>query len=429
MNLKFTAIVVCILIVLGTFAGCTLPFGQEEQPSGGEMESVDATKLADADGKISYTKLFAESNTAALPLMKTDFDGVYYTMDTAGTVQFFRILDGVLTRVPKDGIYSVNVRCSGQNIPADIYYLYVDGKVNGFGLYTATNASGVLLYDYAFFKICELPLSFADDGELLLLIDTDKTRFYKDKIYSEQFYFDTDDLSTDYFLSEAQRQIGMDGIKMKDYKMFTDEILHQPYNSVYFFTSRAYVADSNKLVDIYTSGGYDTNIDNIRVVRNMLGMTFQRTENGIYYYSEEENGFVIYFYDGSNYTVEHAFTGDFETDYLRSGSAILEKNSGKVYEMLTKQEYTFDYSNLGTAFSVTDFVMNGSYAAIIGESLSGGIQVCVLDTQDGTVTVFDDFNNKNMESLHITNDGHLIISVCYESNYTAYQLICNLTRF
>lgn len=430
MKSKIISLILIISLVSVCFSACSLFVPQPVQPTeNNEPITEEVTEWADKDGKVSYTKMFTESKTADMPLMKTDFENVFYTMRTDGTVHFFKLIDGVLAETQADGSYDVKVKCSGQTIPAKIYYITVDGRVNGFGLYTSANAAGVLLYDYAFFKICDLPDAFQRKGKLLLLIDTDKTRFYDDKIYSEQFYFDTDALTTTYFLSEAQRQTGMDGLKMTDYKMFTDEMLQQPYRQFYFFSSRSYIADKVKKVDIYTSGGYDTNIDNIRVITNMLGMTFHRTDAGTYYYSKTETGFVLYFYDGKNYKTVREFSGDYNEDYIRSGTSILETDSGIVYDLVTDKEYKFDYSNFGTAFVVTDFVMNGNYAAIVGESLSGGLQIGLLNTQNNEMTIVNGFTNKNMEQIHITDEGYLVISVCYESDYTAYQLICDLNRF
>ncbi len=428
MSRRIISIIISIFILTTVFTACSIT----KSPGNIQLSNNDnsPTTLFDADGKISYTKVFQQSSAATLPLMPTDFDGVYYTMDTSGNVRFFRIIDGVLTEQKPNGVYSVSVRCSGQSIPADIYYIIIDGKTNGFGLYTFSSEYNIMLYDYAFFKLCELPASFAYGNELLLLIDTDKTRFYKDKVYSEQFYFDPDTSETaGYFLSEAQRQTGMDGIKMKDYKMFTDSILHQPFEEIYFFTSRAYVADTNKFVDIYTSGGYDTNVDNIQVVWDVLGMTFYRTSDGLYYYSTKDDGFFIYLYDNYNYEVIREFDGDFDNDYLKSGTSILETKTGIAFDMSDKKEYSFDYSMFGTGFTPTKFVSNGRYSAIVGESPSGGLQIGVFDKNDNTVTIFDDWTNRNMECIDITDDGFLVISVCYESNYTAFQMLCNLNNF
>lgn len=429
MKLKIISLILIFCIALSCFAGCSF-LTEDPVPPTAKNDPITepVTEWADKDGKVSFTKMFTESKTADMPLMKTDFENVFYTMRTDGSVRFFKLIDGVIAEMQADGTYEVKVKCSGQTIPATIYYITVDGSVNGFGLYTSANASGVLLYDYAFFKLCDLPKSYRYSGELLLLIDTDKSRFYDDKIYSEQFYFDTDTYKTSYFLSEAQRQTGMDGLKMIDYKMFTDEMLHQPYRQYYFFSSRSYIADKVKKVDIYTSGGYDTNIDNIRVVTNILGMTFYRTDAGVYYYSKTETGFILYFYDGKNYKNIREFSGDYDNDYIRCGTSILETDTGIMYDLVADKEYKFDYSNFGTAFVVTDFVANGDYAAIVGESLSGGLQIGLLNTQNNEMTITNGFTNKNMEQIHITNEGYLLISVCYESDYTAYQLICDLNR-
>ena len=133
---KTIYITLMILISIICITGCTLPFA-DEQPTGGETDIVDATSIADKDGKIDYKKLFVEYKSATLPLMPTDFDGIFYTMDINGIVKFYRLIDGVLTETEADGVYSVKPRCSGQNIPADVYYINIDGNINGYGLYTA----------------------------------------------------------------------------------------------------------------------------------------------------------------------------------------------------------------------------------------------------------------------------------------------------
>lgn len=428
MNRKITSVMLSILTITTLFTSCTL-----SKPSTNPSESGNNTiqeSLYDENGRIDYTKVFQQTNTATLPLMKTDFDGVYYTMDTQGTVRFFRIIDGILTEQQATGVYNVSAKLSGQSIPASIYYITIDGKTNGYGLYTFSSNYNIMLYDYVFFKLCELPPSFAYGNNLLLLADTDKSRFYEEKVYSEQFYFDPETSETDgYFLSEAQRQTGMDGIKMTDYKMFTDEILNQTFDEIYFYTSRAYVADEVKYVDVYTSGGYDTNVDNIRVLWDILGMTFYRTADGIYYFNKTEDGFTLNFYDNYNDDIIKEFSGNYSTDFIRSGTSILEKASGMFYDIKSNKEYKFDYTVFGSGFVVTDYVFTDKYAAIIGESPSGGLQIGVYDITDNNVIIFNNFTNRNMEKIHITESGNLIISVCYESNYTAYQLVCDLNKF
>lgn len=423
-----TAILLCSILLLFSLSSCSFVKPGTVNPSGNQ--DAQPTSLYDADGKISYTKVFTESSSATLPLMKTDIDGLFYTMDTQGNVRFFRLIDGILTEQAATGVYSASVKCSGQSIPVDIHYITVDGVTNGYGLYTFSSEYNIMLYDYAFFKLCELPDGFEYGNELLLLIDTDKSRFYSDKIYSEQFYFDPATSQTaGYFLSEAQRQTGMDGVNMKDYKMFTDAIVSQPQDEIYFFTSRSYVADDVKKVDIYTSGGYDTNVDNIPVVWDVMGMFFHRTADGVYYYNKLANGFCVNFYDYNKDTNIKEFEGNFETDYLRSGTAILQIANGSFYDIAANASFTFDYSVFGSGFLPTDFIHTDKYAAIVGESPSGGLQIGVYDKADNKVIIFDDFTNRNMEKVHITDDGFLVVSVCYESDYTAFTLLCDLNKF
>lgn len=109
--------------------------------------------------------------------MKTDISSVVYTVDTAGTVQFYEFKGKSYDPIDPTGTMDVTVSLSGQQIPAKIYYVERDGVLTGYGVYTAQSAqTPVYIYDFVMFRVANLPSAYAADGKCLLLLHTDAQR-------------------------------------------------------------------------------------------------------------------------------------------------------------------------------------------------------------------------------------------------------------
>lgn len=383
---------------------------------------------------------FATYTAAGLPLLKTDIDGVYYSMDTKGNVEFYKIEASAIEKLEKTGTFDVKAVCSGQTLPATIHYIEKDGKTAGYGLFTNTDHPEVLLYDYAFFKVTDQFSAYSKKSSRLLLIDVDKTRFYdEDKIYSESFYL-YDDNKTEHFLNEDQRIVDINARMRTDYKMFTDDILHQEEKTVLFFSSRFYNDyDYSDKVDIFATGGSGENVDNNRYVQDIAVLDFIRADGGVYYYVNKENnaetglptGFTLMHYDGKESKEIRSFDGAYDIDYLRDGKYLFNKLTGEITDVLTGETHKFDYTKFTTSFTPDLFEIsdNGKYCVVRGRNNLDKPSLGILNIEDGVHYTYTENMFGYVASLQAADDGTIAISLAAgESTSTYYQLVCNVSE-
>lgn len=430
---RYKAILSLLLVVLLGFAVVTV------------TGVLDINKLIDGalgNDKTIFSadieEVFDTYTSAGLPLMKTDIENVFYTMDTKGNVGFYEVKNNSVEKLDNTGSFDVSVSCSGQTLPATIHYLEKDGKTLGYGLFTNAEHPEVFLYDYAFFKVTDQFGAYKSKSNRLLLIDVDKTRFYSDeKVYSESFYL-YDNNKTANFLNEDQRIVDLNARLRTDYKMFVDNILHQDEKTVLFFSSRFYNDyDYSDKVDIFATGGSGENVDNNRYITDVAVTDFWRQDNGVYYLVNKEEdaqtglptGFALMFYDGKESSEIRSFDGALSENYLRSGSFILNKNTGTITDMLTGNEYVFDYETFDTSFMPDLFKVseNGKYCIVRGRNNLDKPSLGLLNLETDEHYTYTDNSFGYVASLQALNDGTIAVSLAAgESAETYYQLVCNI---
>ncbi len=404
----------------------------------------EGTTLGEAP-KHSYEDVFDTFAAAGLPLMKTDVENVFYTMDKSGNVAFYKAGSRNIEKISDASSFEVTVSCSGQKLPVTIHYTEYDGHTIGYGLFTNEAHPEVFLYDYAFFKVTDQFDGYDSKSDLLLLIDIDKARFYdEDKVYSESFYLYSSH-DTKVFLNEDQRIVDLQARLRTDYKMFTDSILHQTQDKILFFSSRFYndYAYSDQ-VDIFISGGYGENVDNNRYVTDVASLDMWRTNEEVRYFvykeaeAEEETtaeestgehaaeGFALMSYDGDKKTEIISFEGSLTEDFILDDNFLLNIKSGNVYNVLTGEEFTIDYSVFETSFIPDLFEVseNGKYCLVRGKNNLGKPSVGVLDVEKNELATYTDNVFGHIASMQALNDGTVILSLAANENATAYyQLI------
>ena len=374
----------------------------------------------------TYRDVFATMTEENSPLLKTEVENVYYAMDLQGGVRFYRVENGEFTLIEESGTFEVKAPCSGQELPAVIHYIDLPEKTIGYGLFTNTLYDGVFLYDYAFFKVTDMFPGFTDKASLLMMLDVDKTRFYQDdKVFSEIFYLYPDH-TCEHFLNENQRIVDMNARMRTDYKMFTSDIMNQTGN-VLFFSSRYYTAleDSNKL-DILTSGGTGENVDNVQYIIDVASLHMWRTDEGVYYFGRTEGGFVLRRFDGTEHTEIKTFAGSLENDYMVCGRYLLNKASGEIYNVLTGDTRQLDYSPFKKGFLPDMFSIseNGVYCVIRGANNRNKPVLGMADFVAGTMEDYEDDIFGYTATLHVQNDGTVVISAATgESASSYYQMI------
>lgn len=386
-----------------------------------------------------YTDTYSVKSDISLPLMKTDFENIFYTMTKQGEVSFYEVNAGVISPMEEAGSYEVSAKCSSQTLRAVIHYIEVEDRTFGCGLFTNILYPDVLIYDYAFFKVTDMFMNYRNSsgvdlynqGKKLLLIDVDSSRFYVDeKIYSEAFALD-ENHETSIFLSNDQRVVGMDAKEKTDYKMFTDDILNQNNSTnVLFFSSRYYVDYSESgFADIFTSGGSGTNIDNVRYINDIDTLHFWNYEDEVYFFRDNDDGtFTLKAYNPTSRETRSldTFSGILRDDYIIKYEYLLNKATGEIMNVLTGNRYQLDYSVFESEAEVDMFFIseNGKYCSVRGKNPDGSAVFSVTNLETNEKTGYMDEIFGEIANVNLLNDGTVIVSISTgENSASFYQLV------
>lgn len=431
---RYKTILSVLLCVLTVFAVITVTGVVDINKIINEREegTTNAPVKTVADVFTTYTE-------AGSPLLETDIPGVFYAMSKNGDVSFFKAQGGNIEKLSDVGVFDVTVTCSGQKLPVTIHYVEVDGRTAGYGLFTNAEHPDVFLYEYAFFKLTDQFDSYASRSDLLLLADTEKSRFYdEDKVYSESFYL-YESKETKNFLNEDQRIVDLNAKLRADYKMFTDDILHQTENKILFFSSRFYNDyGHSEQVDIFISGGYGENVDNNRHILDVASLNFWKTEDGIRYFklknTEDTDAAGVSAFSLMNYNDENSreiisFDGSLKEDFIISGTKLFSIKTGEIYDVVTGENTKFDYGKFSTSFTPDLFKAgeDGKYCLIRGKSNLGKPSLAIVDTQTGEAYTYTDNVFGHIASMQALSDGTIILSLAAsETAESYYQLTAKI---
>ncbi len=435
--MKKLQIVLALLLILLVAGGVFATLGvldiknRVEEPT--EAKPIEGNQATHA----SYVDEYTQYAEIRLPLMRTEFENVFYTLNrNTGAVTFYEAENGVLTPVEESSHAPVTVTCSSQNLTADVHYLERDGHTFGVGLYTNNLYEGAYLYEYAFFKVSDLfPQSGAAEGSLLLTVDVDASRMYQErKVYSENYILSPDKTSAKYYLSEDQRTVDTNARMRTDYKMFTDDILAEEQaegRTVLFFSSRYYeMYERAGKVDIFTSGGTGTNTDNGREVIDVYSLHLWRDGGDIFFLRRAEGGFTLNVKRGATGVEEtlRPFTGDIDKDYIVDRDWIFNKTSGEVINVITNERKVIDLTRVAEGGVTADLFAiseNGQYAVLRGLDPAKKSSCAFLNLTTGEMVSYTDEPFALIANLQALNDGTIVLSVADNmdpANAKYYQL-------
>lgn len=408
---KSYVIAIAAVLVAVILAGVVIIKKNPASPGNTETESelVSPAKAADPE---AYAALVLSEKSMKTPVLKTSVDGVYYTMTTDGKVTFYKLNGTELKEISSTGKYDVKVSCAYQELSAEVAY-YTDeesGKTAGYGLFVASDDPSVLIYEYAFFTLLDLPESFEKSGSMLVLVDTDKEDFYSnDKVYEEPFYFNTDSGSTSRFLSADNRAIDDRGAPRADYCMLTEATVADCADEILFFSSRHYrMFSTESKLDIFQSGGWGNNTDNVRYIEDTVGFYAKNEEDGVHYFAKTENGFALCSWDGENDPVViRDFYGDFYNDYILSGEFLLSKADMQFYSLSDGERHDVTAAN-GMKFEVDLFAAGSDGSYIIRGRADTEYVAVVLGKAGSTGSLYVNDSFKNIIAPVIAGENILL---------------------
>ena len=373
------------------------------------------------DSENDYAAAASSSADSELPYLATTVDGIYYTAGADGKVAFFKYASGVFSPVKATGTYHITVSLSESDVSCDVAY-YKDGdRVTGVGVYTASSESYVT-EPYGFFQLMNFGSGdeSADSDGLVLLVDTTSADlYYQTKTYEEQFIYYPSDNETYRILSEANRTVGLDGAKRKDYAVVTTEMIENAGAHYLFLSGRHYMEDEPTW-DLMRSGGSGNNVDNIRIGEHVVGFYggYNAGKNIRFLGVNDAQGVSLY---------EYRVSADEVNEIAKLEGAAPDRvlvcghwayAGGLVVDILTGEQKKLD---LPEGCDADMFACDGVSAALRG--YVNGLPVLVtFNLKDGSLTTnLSHADLANGVNMHYMTTGQLMVTIAKDKGYTAYQ--------
>ncbi|MDR1630848.1 MAG: hypothetical protein LBS36_11680 [Oscillospiraceae bacterium] len=415
------------IVLVAAIGGLIFLLTRGSDPQPGTTTTSKAPNGVDTQAYLALVKTEGELQT---PLLESDIENIFYTVSTGGKVAFYKYEDGAMNKVEATGSYDLSVTCSNQKIPATVYYYKQGDTVSGYGLFTTEiSDADVQYYDYAFFKLMNLPETFAKSNTYLLLVDTNKENFFlNDKIYEEPFQFNASSKETKKLLYDANRGIDERGAYRKGYHMITTDAVKDAGKYLFFFSSRHYHLDANQ-TDIFRSGeaGYN-NKDNQRRALDVADYYCRATEdgNGFYFLKNTENGFALMLNKKDNsedYETVKTFSGSYKNDYLRAGKYLLEKATYKLTDLETLAETTLAFEG-SEEFKPDLFSVNEKSGKVLLRGISKNFAAIAIADKAGAAGEL--YYNESF--LYIVDptalaDGSFLVSIAKDANNSGYKYV------
>ena len=420
-NKKKLTIIIAILAVVCVFA--VLVFSgilSGDKFFAGEEESTDGESISASEDYMQYVKANGKNE---LPYLSTDIENIFFTISTDGDVNFYSFADNNFTPVDATGTYDVSVTMSEQDVSTTVTYYEKDGVISGYGLYTGKTDS-FDLYPYAFFRLTNYGENYdkAYSTSCLLLVDITADDFYSnEKVYEEPFIFKFSDSSCSRMLSEANRTVGMDGTKRSDYTLLNDAVIDGSTDHQLFFSGRQY-AEADEKVDLFRSGGSGNNVDNIRLVHDVIGNWAKYVDDSIMYISVNENEDVIvakYDTDSKETETVKTFDGVKRNGILVSGDYIYIINRNSVYSLLEDKEISLS-SDKANSLRVDMFICNGETFVVRGYVDSR--YPCMISADAATGSVKTVYTNDFFRYIvnPVFAGENILVSVQANENFSYY---------
>lgn len=370
------------------------------------------------------TQSFTEDTATPLkvydsPMLETDIDNVLLSVHSSGIFTFYEITNGNLSQCTDTKTIEVTAPCSHQNIPATIYYLERNGKTSGYGLFTTSISSeDIRLFDYAFFRLTNMPSGYSD-AKHILMVDFDGKDFaFSDKTYSELFAFDINTGKTTKITGDNGRTVDRYGRLRSDWAQLNDALIEFSADKFYL-SGRNYLLDSTNADILFIEGNTKT-----KPTWKSSGIyeNYMNAENGNLYYAKETNGgFEIFCMtkDGTENRIS-AYSGNIE-DYLFFGDYIFNKNN-LVLKRISTDENKADLGNLSKKIAYPEFMSVSEDGTKLVVLCNTAPQTAVLcDIKTGTQKIITDenlFTNTCQQIIWLSDNSVLTV---HQKNLKEYE--------
>lgn len=349
----------------------------------------------------SVENIMPQSLVTEYPLVQSDIDNIFYCISPDGTVEFYEFGKDMLSKYSGE-VNSVDLKplLTYYAVPITVYYIEVDGKTIGYGLFTTENTRAeVNLYSYAFAKLTDAPTVYGVDGKMLLISTNPDEVYSADKIYTEAFSVDMDTQKCSPITAQRDRNADKTGRLSERWSMFTDSYLASVSKKAGMISGRLY----NEGTAVFDA--YDLNESlNTPEIKGMWGTYLRETENGaLVYIKKTDDGFKSVEFIAEE--KELAFIkskAEGEKNLVFSGDWVYDLKAEKFTSLLTGK--TVEGKKLDEG--IADFCANADGSKIAVALSDGDSHTLAVVSADGKVKNYA--CDKAYSDMLFINSGTLV---------------------
>ncbi len=338
--------------------------------------------------------LAPKSVATEYPLVQSDFENIFYCVKPDGTVEFFEYSNEMISKYTGEvNIIELRPVCTYYKIPITVYYIEVEGKTLGYGLFTTENSDAkVNLYSYVFAKLVDAPTVYGFDGKMLLL-NTDPDEAYSpDKTYTEIFDVNMAKKKCSTITAQRDRNADKTGRLSERWSMLTDSYLASVSKKAGMISGRTYDEDTS----VYAVFDLNKSINKPHISEMYGTFVREKETSALVYLKKTADGFKSVEFIVKEKEIA-SFKGDIEKDFVFSGDWVYDKNEEVFTNLITGK--TIDGKKLDAcpvAFAVND---DGSKVAAVLTSEKNQA-LCVIDA-DGNAKqyVSDNLYSSDVRNL------------------------------
>lgn len=341
----------------------------------------------------SVENVCPQSLVTEYPLVQSDIDSIFYCMKPDGSVEFFEFNGTSLSKYAGEvNIIELKPTCTYYKIPLTVYYIEVEGKTLGYGLFTTENSDAkVNLYSYVFAKLVDAPAVYGLDGKMLLLSTDPDEAYSADRTYTEVFEVNMAKKSCSAITAQRDRNADKTGRMSERWSMFTDSYLASVSKKAGMISGRVY----DESTEVYAV--YDLNKGvNKPIITGIYGTFLRENANsGLVYIKKTADGFKSVEYIAEEKTIAE-FKGDVSKDFVFGGDWVFDKNEKQFTNLVTGK--VIDAKKLDDG--ITAFCANADGSKIVAALSNSVNQALCVVTADGKT---EQYVSDNIYSHDIDN--------------------------
>ena len=358
----------------------------------------------------NISKISVHKEDVSVQYIQSDIKDVFYSWSPENAVQYYKYDDNKLKTISSVGNTTVKVKMAAEELTVTVEYIKDADKIFGIGLFSADQIEEESAYKTVVFKMTSLPKGYEEEGKALLLVTVEPgDTLGKYTRWTDSFVVDIESGETKRFLNNSKTDI----TEAASFSVISDEAYIMSDGKIPFFTTRGHEAISGKR-DIYVKNGTKEYV----VAEDVYGNYALVFDENVVYLKSSESGFKVVKKNAEDETTVFNMNGDINVNYLSYNEYLLDKNTGKLYNVKTGTEIQIkDYKMYNSEFM--NVSADGKWLVILGtEKNIVDYQLYIVNLETGDCAKYEDTNfSKHTDIMFINDTVLMYTAVSPEKGY------------